>query len=115
MLRHLIPLAVILAMPGADARLQPQPGQPPAPVAVTPAQPAAPAAQPADPLAAAPRISPTDARKALAAGLAVLVDVRGTEAYQAEHAKGSINIPANELYARTGELPKGKQIITYCT
>jgi 3-mercaptopyruvate sulfurtransferase SseA len=109
MLKHLIPLAVILAMPGADARLQTKPAETPAPPAA--AQPA----PPADPLAAVPRISAADAKKALDSGKAVLVDVRALGAYQAEHAKGSKNIPVDELYARTGELPKDKQIIAYCT
>ena len=32
-----------------------------------------------------------------------------------EEIKGAVSIPVNELYARTGELPKDKQIIAYCT
>ena len=107
MLRHLIPLAVILAMPGSEAPLQTQLTAPPA-AAVTPGP-------PADPLAAAPRISAAEAKKALVTGKAVLVDVRAENAYQAEHAKGAINIPVFEMYARFGELPRDKQIITYCT
>jgi hypothetical protein len=111
MMKHLIPLAVILAMPGAhaadavhaaiQAREAPAAGVKPA--------------QPADPLAEAPRISAADAKKALDAGKAVLLDVRSLDAWQEEHAKGALSIPVNELYARTGELPKDKQIIAYCT
>ena len=111
MLKHLVPLAVILAMPGAQATLQPQKPEP-APAA---APAAARMAAPADPLAEAPRISPADAKKALDSGTAILVDVRGAGEWQAEHAKGAISIPVNELYARTGELPKDKQVIAYCT
>lgn len=110
MIKHLVPLAVplviSLAMPGAQAPIQ------------TPAPPAAsmaPAAAPADPLAEAPRISAADARKALEAGQAVLVDVRSLDAWQQEHAKGAVSIPANELSVRLGEFPKDKQIIAYCT
>jgi hypothetical protein len=104
MIKHLIPLAVILAMPGAPAALQ---APPPA---------AAPqAAAPADPLAEAPRISAADAKKALDAGKAVLVDVRSLDAWQDEHAKGVVSIPVNEIYARMSELPKDKQVIAYCT
>ena len=56
-----------------------------------------------------------DAREALAKGTAVLVDVRGAESYAAEHAKGALSIPLNEIAARASELPKDKLIITYCT
>ena len=105
MIQYLVPLAVILAMPGTPAPLQTQPA----------AAHTAPASAPADPLAEAPRISAADARKALDAGQAVLVDVRGLDAWQEERAKGAVSIPVNELYARMGELPKDKQIIAYCT
>lgn len=107
----LIPLAVILAMPGAEAPLQAQPAAPPAAAPATEKTPA----PPADPLAAAPRISAAEARKALDAGKAILVDVRAASAYEVEHAKGAINVPAFEMYARLAELPKDKQLITYCT
>ena len=107
MIRYLVPLAVILAMPGAQA-----PIQTPTPA---PAPPAAPVAAPADPLAEAPRISAADAKKALDAGKAVLVDVRSLDAWQDEHAKGAVSIPVNEIYARMSELPKDKQVIAYCT
>lgn len=61
------------------------------------------------------RIPVEEARKALTEGTAVLVDVRAAEAYRAEHAKGAISLPFNEVAARAGELPKDKLIITYCT
>jgi rhodanese-related sulfurtransferase len=80
----------------------------------TPAQPATQAA-PADPAAEAPRISVADAKKALDAGKAILVDVRAAMSYQQEHAKGAISLPTNEVASRMSELPKDKQIITYCT
>lgn len=97
---------------GAAAFAEPQmTPQPPA------AEPAPQAAQqpPADPLAAAPRINGEDARKAMAKGDAVLVDVRGKESYDLEHAKGAISLPLSELPNRMGELPKDKMVITYCT
>lgn len=110
MIKYLIPLAVILAMPGTQAPIQPHPEaapDQPAPVV----QPAA----PADPLAEAPRVSAVDAKKALDAGKAVLVDVRSLDSWQEEHAKGAVSIPVNEINDRFGELPKDKQIIAYCT
>lgn len=69
----------------------------------------------ADTVATAPRISVADAKKALDAGKAVLVDVRGADSYRQEHAKGAVSLPTHEIAARAGELPKDKQIITYCT
>jgi hypothetical protein len=128
MMKYLIPLAVPLAvalampaMPGTQGRIQPRPESTPAPpmeATPAPAAPAGPAVTPtppADPLAEAPRISAADARKALEAGTAVLVDVRSQDSWQEEHAKGAVSIPVNEIYARMGELPKDKQIIAYCT
>jgi 3-mercaptopyruvate sulfurtransferase SseA len=61
------------------------------------------------------RVTIADAREALAKGTAVLVDVRGAESYAAEHAKGALSLPVNEVAARASELPKDKLIITYCT
>ena len=72
-------------------------------------------AQPVATAATAPRISVADARKALDAGKAILVDVRGAESYKQEHAKGAISLPTGEIATRLSELPKDKQIITYCT
>lgn len=97
---------------GASAFAQPQ--ITPQPPAVEPAPQSAPQAS-ADPLAAARRISPEEARQAVAKGEAVLVDVRAKESYDAEHAKGAISIPLSELSSRMGELPKDKLVITYCT
>jgi predicted sulfurtransferase len=76
---------------------------------------APPPAAPANPAAEAPRISLADAKKAVDAGKAVLVDVRSAMNYQQEHAKGAISLPTHEIAARMSELPKDKQIITYCT
>lgn len=69
----------------------------------------------ANPFAEAPRISAADAKKAVDAGKAVLVDVRSAMAFQQEHAKGAIGLPTHEIATRMSELPKDKQIITYCT
>jgi hypothetical protein len=60
MLKHLFPLAVLLAIPVIGGA-QTKPGPP------------------ADPVAAAPRISVADAQKALDAGKARLVEVRSAQ------------------------------------
>ena len=68
----------------------------------------------ADPVADAPRISVADAKKAVDSGKAILVDVRSANQYQQEHLKGAISLPGYEVEKRISELPKDKQIITYC-
>lgn len=68
-----------------------------------------------DPTAEAPRISVADAKKAVDSGKAILVDVRSAMSFQQEHAKGAISLPTHEVATRMSELPKDKQIITYCT
>jgi hypothetical protein len=106
-------LAGMLALAAVPAFAAPQDAKP-APK-VSP-----PAAAPAGPWAGstqetARRISAAEARKALATGKAVLVDVRPKEAYDARHAQGALSIPLTDIGARAGELPKDKLIITYCT
>lgn len=44
----------------------------------------------------------------------VILDVRTREGYNEGHLPGAINIPFEELPARAKELPKTKDIITYC-
>jgi len=71
-------------------------------------------AQPA-PADDAARISLEEAKKAFDAGDAVFVDTRAASAYQGEHIKGAINIPAGEFETRYKEVPKDKKIIAYCS
>jgi 3-mercaptopyruvate sulfurtransferase SseA len=61
------------------------------------------------------RISVSDLKAALAAGTAVVIDVRGQSQYDAGHIKGAILIPAGEIGNRVNEIPRGKTIITYCS
>ena len=44
----------------------------------------------------------------------VVLDVRDKEGYAKEHIKGAVNIPLEELEGRLKELPKDKDIVTYC-
>jgi len=44
----------------------------------------------------------------------VVLDVRSREGYREGHLPGAINIPFEELPARMKELPKDKEIISYC-
>ena len=111
MLKQLFPLAALLAVPLAGTAMGGT--QTPSTAPKTPTAQAAPA--PANPVAEAPRISVADAKKAVDAGKAVLVDVRSAMSFQQEHPKGAISMPTHEIAKRMSELPKDKQIITYCT
>ena len=55
-----------------------------------------------------------ETNKAIAAGTAVVVDVRDEAAYKTSHIKSAISIPLQQFDKRMGELPKDKLIITYC-
>jgi hydroxyacylglutathione hydrolase len=61
------------------------------------------------------RITPTEARDAVAQGKAIIVDVRGESSYNAGHIKGARWIIVDAIGARAGELPRDKMIITYCS
>lgn len=63
----------------------------------------------------APRINLADAKKDFDEGNSVFVDTRSTVAYQAEHVKGAINVPAGEFEKFYKEIPKDKKIIAYCS
>lgn len=62
-----------------------------------------------------PRVRLQEAQTKSEQGQAVLVDVRGKDLYDKGHAAGAISIPAQEITARLGELPRDKTIILYCT
>jgi 3-mercaptopyruvate sulfurtransferase SseA len=60
------------------------------------------------------RISIEETQKGVAAGTAIIVDVRDDASYKGSHIKGAISIPLAQFEQRMGELPKDKLIITYC-
>ena len=66
--------------------------------------------------AAMERITAAESLTLAKEGKAVVIDVRGTEAYKATHAKGAIDFPLSKLESGdfTG-LPRDKKIIAYCT
>jgi hypothetical protein len=51
----------------------------------------------------------------LESGSAVVYDTRPKAAYDAEHIKGSLSMPYDEVGKRAGELPKDKTLVFYCT
>ena len=44
----------------------------------------------------------------------VLLDVRGPDEFKQERLPGAISIPLGALRSRLGELPRDKEIVTYC-
>jgi 3-mercaptopyruvate sulfurtransferase SseA len=91
-------------------------------IALAACAPAAPAAAPATliptpniPYPEVPRISVADARDRWESGDAIIVDVRSPADYEQAHVPGALNIPVAEIETRYTELPRGVEIITYCT
>jgi hypothetical protein len=77
--------------------------------------PAAQSQQPSNPAETATRITVADLKQKLDAGQAVVYDTRAKTAYDQEHIKGALSMPSGEVAQRTGELPKDKLIVFYCT
>jgi rhodanese-related sulfurtransferase/DNA-binding transcriptional ArsR family regulator len=50
----------------------------------------------------------------LQAGDVVIVDVRPSEEFAAGHVPGAVGIPLGELETRLDELPRDRDIVTYC-
>ena len=61
------------------------------------------------------RVTPEELKKMLDSGKAVVYDTRAKGAYDAEHIKGALSMPSNEVADRAGELPKDKTLVFYCT
>jgi 3-mercaptopyruvate sulfurtransferase SseA len=61
------------------------------------------------------RVTVAELREAVDKGTAVIVDVRSAEQYKADHIKGALHIPEAEVATRSGELPRDKMIVTYCS
>jgi Rhodanese-like domain len=62
-----------------------------------------------------PRISAEDLREKVKAGSVTVVDVRDALSYEAGHIPGALSIPLASVEANLDLLPKGKEIVTYCT
>ncbi|MGE0132074.1 MAG: rhodanese-like domain-containing protein [Blastocatellales bacterium] len=63
-----------------------------------------------------PRVGAEEAKKLLADGKAIIIDVRGTDAYKMSHIKGAIDVPLNKLESGDfKDMPKDKRIVAYCT
>ena len=63
-----------------------------------------------------PRVSVEAAQKLVAESQAIIIDVRGTEAYNTAHIQGALDFPLARLEGGDFKgLPKDKRIIAYCT
>ena len=84
-------------------------------VALAPATAAPQTPTPAPTPSPAPRIEVAECQKRVAAGKAVIVDVRDAAAYNSSHIAGALSIPLDGVAARADELKKdGKAVIAYC-
>jgi len=84
---------------------------PNAPVANPVAAPQAP-----NPEDSMPRVSVEEAKATFDKGEAVIIDVRGPDAYKAAHVKGSLEHSLSRLeQGDFKDLPKNKRIIAYCS
>jgi len=63
------------------------------------------------------RVPADQAKAALDSGDAVIVDVRGADAYARSHIKGALEVSLSAIQTDPANLPldKNKWIITYCT
>ena len=63
-----------------------------------------------------PRVRVEDAKAEVGSGKAVIIDVRGTDAWKVAHVEGALDIQLADLEKSDFKnLPKGKRIIAYCT
>ncbi len=44
----------------------------------------------------------------------LIIDVRGATEYAAGHIQGAINIPLGQLTRKLGQIPRDRQVVTYC-
>ncbi|SRR5258705_694341 len=61
------------------------------------------------------RITIAEAKNLFEKGQAFVIDVRNQASYDQGHIRGAKLIPAAEILNHTGELPRDKTIITYCS
>jgi hypothetical protein len=65
--------------------------------------------------AAVPRIAAEDLRERVNAGSVVVIDVRDANSYAQGHIAGALSMPFATVEGQLDAIPKGKQIVTYCT
>ena len=61
------------------------------------------------------RVTVAELQAMLKEGSAAIYDTRAKPSYDAEHIQGSLSMPFDEVEKRSGELPKNKTLVFYCT
>jgi hypothetical protein len=61
------------------------------------------------------RISAEDLREKFNAGTVTIIDVRDATSYAAGHIPGALHIPMSSIQANLDLIPKGKDVVAYCT
>ena len=67
--------------------------------------------------AALDELEPTSGRELLERaqkGEVVIVDVRPTEEFEAEHIRGAVSVPHGDLDSKIVDLPRDREIVAYC-
>ncbi|HKR12604.1 MAG TPA: rhodanese-like domain-containing protein [Pyrinomonadaceae bacterium] len=62
-----------------------------------------------------PRVTTAELENLMKDGKVIVVDVRNKASWDIGHIRGSKLIPVTEIGGRTGELPRDKMIVTYCS
>ena len=68
-----------------------------------------------NPTDSARRITAEELHELWEKGNVLIIDTRTEPAYKESHIKGAILIPAGDVPAKVGELPRNKMIVAYCT
>jgi len=61
------------------------------------------------------RIAAEDLKAKVDRGEVTIIDVRDANSYASSHIPGSLNIPFASVQGMLDLIPKGKEIVTYCT
>ena len=61
------------------------------------------------------RISVEDFRPKFDSGNVTIIDVRDSSSYASGHIPGAMNIPFASIQGFTDMIPKGKEVVLYCT
>jgi hypothetical protein len=61
------------------------------------------------------RVTPAELKQMVDGGTAVIYDTRAKGSYDAEHIKGALSMPTEQVGSRAAEFPRDKTLVFYCT